>query len=71
MALVKVVEGSRGVATHNLFSVDLCRHLDVLTNRQAEHIIFIGQSEAITMSREFREILRTQDETYTAVLGEV
>jgi hypothetical protein len=47
VSLVKVVQSGRGVATHDIFAVDLCGHLDVLTNRKTEDIPRSGQREAI------------------------
>lgn len=48
MTFVKVVEGSGGVTTHNVFSVNFCGNLDMLPHRKTQHIVLVGQAEAIT-----------------------
>lgn len=49
MTLVKVVEGGGGVTTHDVFSIDFCGDLDMLPHRKTQHVVLVGQAEAITM----------------------
>lgn len=68
-----VVTARRGVATHDLFSIDLSSHLNVLANWQTKHVICVRQSKAVAAEL-FITIGYTAlhtSSTYIAVFGEI
>ena len=46
MSAVVVAAGGR-VATHDVLAIDLCRHGDVLANREPKHVVGVGKREAV------------------------
>ena len=66
-----VVAASRCVAPHDIFAIEFCRYLNMLTDRQTEDIFGVGETEPITAkSIRAGRLTTAKRSTYMAVFGD-